>query len=179
LDVSLCNIDNVYHILRDKKRKLIGGHNVDSKIKGLLIVCKVRFALIFIWFDFEPNCYLPFQNMRTLFFSFKFSNVNSGKNIANALLHYAYPRKHHLLFAYDFRYSYFKCSKLKHTMQKFNFSENRIYKAVGMMFPCSTIKAIGKLSLRTPGAPAGGCRPATIATTHPPSTKKPHPRPTT
>lgn len=41
--------------------------------------------------------------MRTLIFSFKFSNVNSGKNIANALLHYAFPRRHHLLFAYDFR----------------------------------------------------------------------------
>lgn len=42
LDVSLCNIDVVYQFLRgDKKRKLIGGNNVDSKIKGLLIVCKV------------------------------------------------------------------------------------------------------------------------------------------
>ncbi|CAB3379605.1 Hypothetical predicted protein [Cloeon dipterum] len=81
-DVSLCNIDCVYHITREKKRKLIGGQNVSSKIKGLLIVCK---------------------NMRTLTYSFKFSSVNSGKNIANALLHYAFPRRHHLLFAYDYR----------------------------------------------------------------------------
>jgi Myotubularin-like phosphatase domain len=39
------------------------------------------------------------------------------------------------------------------------------------MFPCSTIKATGKSSLRTQSAPAGGFHRATSATTHPPSTK--------
>ncbi|XP_059485322.1 myotubularin-related protein 10-B isoform X2 [Neocloeon triangulifer] len=89
-DVSLCNIDCIYHITRDKKRKLVGGQNVSSKIKGLLVVCK---------------------NMRTLTFSFKFANVNSGRSIANALLHYAFPRRHHLLFAYDYREPYVRSNQ--------------------------------------------------------------------
>jgi myotubularin-related protein 10/11/12 len=124
LDVSLCNIDNVYNIFRDKKRKLIGGNNIDSKIKGLLIVCKVN---IFIWIYFGPNCRLLFQNMRTLFFSFKFSNVNSGKNIANALLHYAYPRKHHLLFAYDFRYAYSKVLQNSNAIRLILISQRTVF----------------------------------------------------
>lgn len=41
--------------------------------------------------------------MRTLSYSFKFSPSDHGKKIANALLHHAFPKKHHLLFAYDYR----------------------------------------------------------------------------
>jgi hypothetical protein len=109
--------------------------------------------------------------MRTLFFSFKFSNVNSGKNIANALLHYAFPRRHHLLFAYDFRYIYLNRFDFKNVKPNIIFSENHIYKAAGMMFPCSTIKVIGKPSLQIQSVQAGEYHPAMNATTHPQSTK--------
>jgi hypothetical protein len=44
-----------------------------------------------------------FQNMKVLSFSFKFSPVGHGKTITNALLHHAFPRRHSLLFAYDYR----------------------------------------------------------------------------
>lgn len=44
-----------------------------------------------------------FQNMRVLEFSFKFTDKDTGKNIANAILHHAYPKRHSLLFAYDFK----------------------------------------------------------------------------
>lgn len=42
--------------------------------------------------------------MKVIQFSFKFSPPNHGKTVTNALLHYAFPRKHHLLFAYDYRF---------------------------------------------------------------------------
>lgn len=41
--------------------------------------------------------------MRTLSYSFKFSPIGHGKTLANALLHHAFPKQHHLLFAYDYR----------------------------------------------------------------------------
>lgn len=44
-----------------------------------------------------------FQNMRVLEFSFKFTDKDTGKIIANAILHHAYPKRHSLLFAYDFK----------------------------------------------------------------------------
>jgi hypothetical protein len=45
-----------------------------------------------------------FQNMKALSFSFKFSPIGHGKTVTNALLHHAFPRRHSLLFAYDYRY---------------------------------------------------------------------------
>lgn len=36
--------------------------------------------------------------------SFKYSDKDSGKLIANALLHHAYPKRHQLLFAYDYKW---------------------------------------------------------------------------
>jgi hypothetical protein len=45
-----------------------------------------------------------FQNMKVLSFSFKFSPVGHGKTLTNALLHHAFPKRHSLLFAYDYRY---------------------------------------------------------------------------
>jgi myotubularin-related protein 10/11/12 len=42
--------------------------------------------------------------MRSLEFSFKHGEKDSGKNITNALLHHAYPKRHSLLFAYDYKY---------------------------------------------------------------------------
>jgi myotubularin-related protein 10/11/12 len=44
--------------------------------------------------------------MRVLSFSFKFSPVGHGKILTNALLHHAFPRRHQLLFAYDYNYRY-------------------------------------------------------------------------
>lgn len=55
---------------------------ITGKIKGLQIVCK---------------------NMRVLTFSFDQSPIDHGKNVAQTLLHHAFPEKHHLLFAYDYR----------------------------------------------------------------------------
>jgi myotubularin-related protein 10/11/12 len=47
--------------------------------------------------------------MRVLSFSFKFSPVGHGKILTNALLHHAFPRRHQLLFAYDYRYEFVLC----------------------------------------------------------------------
>jgi len=53
--------------------------------------------------------------MRVLSFSFKFSPVGHGKIVTNALLHHAYPKRHQLLFAYDYRYEIVVC-KMKSTL---------------------------------------------------------------
>lgn len=41
MDSCLSNIDEIYLIMGDKKRKLVPGSTVPSKIKGIFIVCKV------------------------------------------------------------------------------------------------------------------------------------------
>lgn len=41
--------------------------------------------------------------MKFFEFCFKMSEKDSGKNIVNALLHHVYPKRHTLLFAYDYR----------------------------------------------------------------------------
>ncbi|KAJ8672661.1 hypothetical protein QAD02_003920, partial [Eretmocerus hayati] len=84
-DTCLSNIDTVY-LMGDKKRKLLPGSAVPSKVKGIFIICK---------------------NLRTWSFSFKFSPLGDGKNLLNALLHHAFPTKHHLLFAYEYREPYY------------------------------------------------------------------------
>ncbi|XP_015112099.1 myotubularin-related protein 10-B [Diachasma alloeum] len=85
-DSCLSNIDEIYLITGDKKRKLIPGSTIPSKVKGIFIVCK---------------------NFRTWSFSFKFSPVGHGKNLLATLLHHAFPSRHQLLFAYDFKEVYY------------------------------------------------------------------------
>lgn len=89
-DVCLSNVDILYQVGADKKKKLVPGHNISDRVKGLFVVCK---------------------NMKSFSFSFKFSPVGHGKTLTNALLHHAFPRRHQLLFAYDFRQPYVKCVK--------------------------------------------------------------------
>ncbi|KAF6208274.1 hypothetical protein GE061_016728 [Apolygus lucorum] len=82
-DVSLSNVDGLYLYGSDRKKKLVPDKNFSEKdVKGLYVVCK---------------------NMRMLSFSFKFSPKGHGKNLTNTLLHHAFPKRHQLLFAYDFR----------------------------------------------------------------------------
>ncbi|XP_011312781.1 myotubularin-related protein 10-B [Fopius arisanus] len=85
-DSCLSNIDEIYLITGDKKRKLVPGSTIPSKIKGIFIVCK---------------------NFRTWSFSFKFSPVGHGKSLLATLLHHAFPSRHQLLFAYDFTEVYY------------------------------------------------------------------------
>ncbi|XP_018352124.1 PREDICTED: myotubularin-related protein 10-B isoform X2 [Trachymyrmex septentrionalis] len=87
-DTCLTNIDEIYIMIGDKKRKLVPGNTVPSKVKGIFIICK---------------------NLRTWSFSFKFSPLGHGKNLLTALLHHAFPSRHQLLFAYDYKEAYY-CS---------------------------------------------------------------------
>ncbi|KAI5730573.1 hypothetical protein M8J76_015286 [Diaphorina citri] len=87
-DVCLSNVDILYQVGGDRKRRLVPGHNISDRVKGLFVVCK---------------------NMKSFSFSFKFSPIGHGKTLTNALLHHAYPRRHQLLFAYDFREPYVSC----------------------------------------------------------------------
>ncbi|CAH1112967.1 unnamed protein product [Psylliodes chrysocephalus] len=84
-DICLSSIDVIYQIGDRSKKKLLPGQNVSGKIKDILIICK---------------------NMKSLEFSFKNSSRDSGKKIVNALLHHAYPKRHSLLFAYDYKEPY-------------------------------------------------------------------------
>ncbi|CAH1987093.1 unnamed protein product [Acanthoscelides obtectus] len=84
-DVCLSSIDIIYQSGDRTKKRLHPGHPVSGKIKDIIIICK---------------------NMKSLEFSFKLGDKDSGKNIVNALLHHAYPKRHTLLFAYDYKEPY-------------------------------------------------------------------------
>ncbi|CAG9815842.1 unnamed protein product [Phaedon cochleariae] len=84
-DVCLSSIDVIYQIGDRTRKKLSPGQNVTGKVKDILIVCK---------------------NMKCLELSFKMCDKDSGKTIVNALLHHAYPKRHTLLFAYDYKEPY-------------------------------------------------------------------------
>ncbi|XP_025829876.1 myotubularin-related protein 10-B-like [Agrilus planipennis] len=96
-EVCLSSIDTIYQVGDKSKKKLIPGQNVSGKIKELLIICK---------------------NMRTFEFSFKDSDKDSGRTIANSLLHHAFPKRHSLLFAYEYAEPYFKSGKDVRTFRK-------------------------------------------------------------
>ncbi|XP_017791187.1 PREDICTED: myotubularin-related protein 10-B [Habropoda laboriosa] len=96
MDTCLTNIQDIYVTVGDKKRKLVPGNTVPSKVKGIFIICK---------------------NLRTWSFSFKFSPIGDGKNLLQALLHHTFPSKHDLLFAYDYQEAYY--SSLDKTVRLF------------------------------------------------------------
>ena len=78
----LTNVQSVYQLCGDKKKKLFQDSQLSDKIKGLQIVCK---------------------NLKVFTFNFDQSPIIQGKNIAKTLLHHAFPGRHQLLFAYDYR----------------------------------------------------------------------------
>lgn len=45
-DTCLTNIDEIYVTVGDKKRKLVPGNTVPSKVKGIFIICKVSFFVL-------------------------------------------------------------------------------------------------------------------------------------
>lgn len=79
-EICLSSIDALYQMGDRSKKKLTS--IVSGKIKELLVVCK---------------------NMRTFHFSFKHCEKDKGNKIALALLRHAYPQRHSLLFAYDYK----------------------------------------------------------------------------
>lgn len=84
-DVCLSNVDSLYLFANDKKKKLLPDTRVPDKVKTLQVLCK---------------------NMKVLTFSFKFSPVGHGKQLTTGLLHHAFPKRHRLLFAYDYSEPY-------------------------------------------------------------------------
>ncbi|XP_076652050.1 myotubularin-related protein 10-B [Halictus rubicundus] len=86
MDTCLTNIEDIYITVNDKKRRLVPGNTVPSKVKGIFIICK---------------------NLRTWSFSFKFSPIKHRITLLTALLHHAFPSRHHLLFAYDYTEAYY------------------------------------------------------------------------
>lgn len=82
-DITLSNMDEIY-AYTDKKHKLVVPHNKNaSKIDAIRILCK-NFRML--TFDFTENC-----------------EVGRGKYIADALLQFAFPTRHNLLFMYHYR----------------------------------------------------------------------------
>jgi hypothetical protein len=48
-DVCLSNVDIVYQLVGDKKRRLVPGSNVSGKVNGLHILCKVIIFFLTPW----------------------------------------------------------------------------------------------------------------------------------
>lgn len=89
-EVCLTSIDTIYQLGERTKKRLVPGQNVSGKVKEILVICK---------------------NMRAFEFSFKFSDKDSGRSILNALLHHSCPKKHPLLFAYEYKEPYYRTLK--------------------------------------------------------------------
>jgi len=79
-EVCLANVDHVYQVNGEKRKKLLPGSNVVYNIKTLQIVCK----------DFSVHSY-----------SFKFCPVGCHKTVINSILHHSFPKRIELLFTYD------------------------------------------------------------------------------
>ncbi|CAH0399351.1 unnamed protein product [Chilo suppressalis] len=69
-----------------RRRCLAPGGDVPAKVKGLQVVCK---------------------NMKVLTFSFANSPIGNGRKVAMALMHHAFPKRHDLLFAYEYKEPYY------------------------------------------------------------------------
>jgi myotubularin-related protein 10/11/12 len=90
-DITLANMDEIY-AYTDKKYKLVMPQQKNEKrIDAIRILCK-NFRML--TFDFTENC-----------------QVGKGKNIADALLKFAFPTRHNLLFMYHNRENYYNASR--------------------------------------------------------------------
>ncbi|XP_063708687.1 myotubularin-related protein 10 [Culicoides brevitarsis] len=85
-DISLSNIDKIYQISDKKKRPVGPDYRNSSKVDAIRIICK---------------------NFRLLTFDFSVSDVGKGKHIADALLRFAFPSQHQVLFLYNYKLEYY------------------------------------------------------------------------
>uniref|UniRef100_A0A182QGP7 Myotubularin phosphatase domain-containing protein n=1 Tax=Anopheles farauti TaxID=69004 RepID=A0A182QGP7_9DIPT len=85
-DVSLSNIDRIYQFVDKKKRIISPQVKNSSRIDKIHIVCK---------------------NFKTFTFGFQLSEIGKGKYIADALVKFAFPARHNLLFLYRFKEKYY------------------------------------------------------------------------
>lgn len=81
-DITLSNIDEIYAYTDKKQRLVLPSQKNASKIDAIRIVCK---------------------NFRMLTFTFEDAEVGKGKYIADALLKFAFPARHSLLFMYQYK----------------------------------------------------------------------------
>uniref|UniRef100_A0A182MTC7 Myotubularin phosphatase domain-containing protein n=1 Tax=Anopheles culicifacies TaxID=139723 RepID=A0A182MTC7_9DIPT len=94
-DVSLSNIDKIYQYVDKKKRIISPQFKNSNKIDKIRIVCK---------------------NFKTFTFGFQLSEIGKGKYIADALLKFAFPARHNLLFLYRYKEKYYRspmCENVK------------------------------------------------------------------
>ncbi|CAK1542013.1 unnamed protein product [Leptosia nina] len=69
-----------------RRRRLMPRTDIPAKLKGIQLVCK---------------------NMKVLSFNFVNSPLGTGRQVVMALLHHAFPKRHDLLFAFEYREQYY------------------------------------------------------------------------
>ncbi|XP_063627286.1 myotubularin-related protein 10-B [Cydia splendana] len=69
-----------------RRRRLLPKGDMPGKVKGLQVICK---------------------NMKVLTFSFANSPIGHGRKVAMALIHHAFPKRHDLLFAFEYKEPYY------------------------------------------------------------------------
>ncbi|CAG4955668.1 unnamed protein product [Parnassius apollo] len=69
-----------------RRRRLLPYADMPGKVKGLQVICK---------------------NMKVMTFSFANSPIGNGRKVAMALIHHAFPKRHDLLFAFEYREPYY------------------------------------------------------------------------
>ncbi|XP_059062230.1 myotubularin-related protein 10-B [Achroia grisella] len=88
-DVPLTGIGALWMTEGDlvRRRRLLPYGDMPQKVKGLQVICK---------------------NMKVFVFSFADSLIGNGRKVALTLLHHAFPKRHHLLFAYEYKEPYYR-----------------------------------------------------------------------
>lgn len=79
-EVCLANIDQVYQVNGERRKKLLPGTSIITNVKTIQLVCK----------DFSVHSY-----------SFKFCPVGFHKTVINAILHHSFPKRIELLFSFE------------------------------------------------------------------------------
>lgn len=65
-DVCLSNIDIIYLLTGDKKKRLMIGHRFNDKVKGLHIICKVKETIFFFFKYIINNLFMKIEYANTI-----------------------------------------------------------------------------------------------------------------
>lgn len=97
-DITLSSMDEIYAYTEKKFKLVMPQQKNEKRIDAIRVLCK-NFRML--TFDFTENC-----------------ELGKGKNVADALLKFAFPTRHNLLFMYHFRESYYNASRSFRSFQE-------------------------------------------------------------
>lgn len=99
-ELCLANIDQIYQVNGERRKKLLPGTSVITNVKTIQLVCKVS-RLLFATECFNVISFFTVQDFSVHSYSFKFCPVGFHKTVINAILHHSFPKRIELLFNFE------------------------------------------------------------------------------